>query len=279
METTTVSTTTSPTSTSSSTTTVTLVKRHSLVPPKWEDGVRVVGMSECREAALSLAHAFAADDYAQYLADPGDMDACSAEDKWKLHLDITLYTVAATCLSGRVTTVGPDYDSVALCVPPGRDLDGWWTTLRSGLWRMYFQLSAEGRKRYYDEILPLLRDTKADVLGDREANALYLVMLGTKPNSQGRGYAKRLLVDILHRADVENRPVYLESSSVSNNAYYGKFGFEIKKVISLDRGRAPVRLSIMVREPQPARKVAYPSAASTTAAMMVRKFHMGSKMG
>lgn len=52
------------------------------------------------------------------------------------------------------------------------------------------------------------------------------------------------------QADAENRPVYLESSSLANNAYYEKFGFVVKKDIFLKRGPAPVQLSIMVREPQ-----------------------------
>ena len=37
--------------------------------------------------------------------------------------------------------------------------------------------------------------------------------------------------------------------------YYRKFGFERKRDISLERGVAPVRLSIMVREPQPVRRL------------------------
>lgn len=38
---------------------------------------------------------------------------------------------------------------------------------------------------------------------------------------------------------------------MANNAYYQKFGFVAKKEIFLERGPAPVQLSIMVREPQP----------------------------
>ncbi|KAJ4414480.1 hypothetical protein N0V85_003131 [Neurospora sp. IMI 360204] len=251
---------------------VTLVelKRYSLVPPKWQETVRVAGMSECREAALSLAHAFAADDYAQYLVnteDPEDEKAVvpgsgggsrgvissgtimTPEDKWKLHVDIMTYAVAMHCLNGLVTTIGPEYDSVALWLPPGRDLDSWWVLFRSGAWRLYYQLSPEGRKRYFDEVVPLLHDTKAAVLGERDHDAWYLVYLGTKPSSQGRGYAGKLLRDMIQRADAENRPMYLESSSLANNSYYQKFGFEIKRDIFLKRGRNPVRLSIMVREP------------------------------
>ena len=131
--------------TAASTAAVTVVelKRYSLVPPKWQETVRVAGMSECREVALSLAHAFAADDYAQYLVNTEDHldedvekavvgvgggegirgkgmmsnssgSMMSPEDKWKLHVDIMTYAVAMHCLNGLVTTIGPEYDSVAL---------------------------------------------------------------------------------------------------------------------------------------------------------------------
>jgi ribosomal protein S18 acetylase RimI-like enzyme len=109
------------------------------------------------------------------------------------------------------------------------------------MWRLDFTLSAEGRKRYFDEVLPLLHDTKTQVLGDRDHEAWYLVFLGTKPNSQGRGYAKRLVEDGIRRADAEHRPMYLESSSLVNNKYYARYGFEVQRDIFLERGKTPVR--------------------------------------
>lgn len=94
---------------------VTLVElKRSLVPPRWEDSVRVLELSECKAAGLSLAHAFADDDLAQYLVDSDDMTDVSAEDKWKIHVDIFTYMVAATCYNGIATTIGPDYEGVAL---------------------------------------------------------------------------------------------------------------------------------------------------------------------
>lgn len=87
-------------------------------------------------------------------------------------------------------------------MPPGKHLDGWWTQIRSGMWRLYFQLSSEGKKRYFQEIPPLLHATKAAVLGERNDDAWYLVYLGTKPNSQGRGFASRLLRDMMARVCV-----------------------------------------------------------------------------
>lgn len=88
--------------------------KRSLIPAKWEDSVRVIGMSEYREAALSLSHSFASDDLSQYLLNADDMSNLSAEEKWRLHVDIMTYMVAAHCLNGVVTTIGPDYEGVAL---------------------------------------------------------------------------------------------------------------------------------------------------------------------
>jgi hypothetical protein len=73
------------------------------------------------------------------------------------------------------------------------DTSGWITFFRSGLWRLYYKLSTEGRRRYFDEFLPLLGYTKADILGEREADSYYLVYLGTKKFAQGHGYASKLI--------------------------------------------------------------------------------------
>jgi hypothetical protein len=80
----------------------------------------------------------------------------------------------------------------------------------------------------------------------------------------------------VEQADAENQPVYLESTTEANNRYYRKFGFDVKRDISLTRGLAPVHLSIMVRDPQPLRKVAYSGAASAP----IKMFQLGGrKMG
>ncbi len=52
------------------------------------------------------------------------------------------------------------------------------------------------------------------------------------------------------QADRENRATYLESSAESNMSYYKKYGFEQKIDIQLKRGQKPIKLHIMVREPQ-----------------------------
>jgi hypothetical protein len=102
-----------PISTSSSSNTATLEKKRSLSPESTEE-VRVISIAEYEQAAQSLAEAFAVDEVARYFIDMDDMAAYSEEYKWKMHCDILRYITAAHCYKGIVTTIGPDYDAVAL---------------------------------------------------------------------------------------------------------------------------------------------------------------------
>ena len=90
-----------------------LEKKRSLSPESSEE-VRVLGIDEYEQAAQSLAEAFAVDEVARYFIDTDDMASYSEEYKWKLHCDILRYITAAHCYKGIVTTIGPDYDAVAL---------------------------------------------------------------------------------------------------------------------------------------------------------------------
>ena len=76
--------------------------------------VRVVGIAEYEQVAQSLAEAFAVDEIARYFVDTDDMAAYSDEYKWELHCNIMKYITAGHCYKGIVTTIGPDYDAVAL---------------------------------------------------------------------------------------------------------------------------------------------------------------------
>jgi len=228
---------------------MTLEKKRSLSPTSSEE-VRVIGISEYEQAAQSLAEAFAVDEVARYFIDTPDMEGYSEEYKHKLHCSILRYVTAAHCYNGIVTTIGPDYDAVALWMPPGKNMDDIWTILRSGMWRLWYKLSSEGKKRFYNEFLPLLHETKHKVMGSRDDDSYYLVYLGSKPSARGKGYARKLIEHMTERADAEGRATYLESSAESNLGYYVKYGFEQKCDIQLERGEEPVKLHIMVREPQ-----------------------------
>jgi len=234
---------------SSNTDTMTIEKKRSLSVSSCEE-VRNLDISEYEQAAQCLAEAFAVDEVARYFIDTPDMATYSEEYKYKLHCDILRYLTAAHCYKGIVTTIGPNYDAVALWMPPGKNMDDLWTIFRSGMWRLWYKLSSEGKKRFYNEFLPLLHDTKHNVMGPRDNDSYYLVYLGSKPSARGKGYARKLIEHMVERADNEGRATYLESSAEGNLKYYEKFGFGASCDIQLERAEKPVKLHIMVREPQ-----------------------------
>lgn len=55
----------------------------------------------------------------------------------------------------------------------------------------------------------------------------YLWFIGTAESEQGKGFATELMQQILSDSEKENRPVYLETSTLKNIPWYEKFGFKI----------------------------------------------------
>ncbi|KAL1633767.1 hypothetical protein SLS56_002646 [Neofusicoccum ribis] len=214
------------------------------------DQVRVIGVSEYKAAALTLAEAFKDDDVSRYLIDTPDRASWSPEQKWDLHVAIFEYIVYAHCLKGMVTAVGSDLGGVALWMPPGNNMDDLLTILRSGMWRLRYRLSSEGRKRFFTEFMPLLHDTKASIMGERDATSWYLVYIGTKPSARGKGYCRKLMEHVTDLVDQQGLATYLESSNVRNVPIYRRMGFRECRRIYLQRAEeGNVALDIMVREP------------------------------
>jgi len=55
----------------------------------------------------------------------------------------------------------------------------------------------------------------------------YLWFIGVESNHQNRGIGSKLLDDIINFSDQQNRPLYLETSTLKNLPWYQKHGFEI----------------------------------------------------
>jgi ribosomal protein S18 acetylase RimI-like enzyme len=134
-------------------------------------------------------------------------------------------------------------------MPPGKNMDDLTTIFRSGLWRLHYKLTKEGRQRFFNEFLPILHDAKAGVMGERDNDSWYLVYVGTRPSARGKGYARKLIEHVTKMADEQGRACYLESSNAVNPKIYGKMGFRTQRKCYLQRADQPVELDLMVREP------------------------------
>lgn len=54
----------------------------------------------------------------------------------------------------------------------------------------------------------------------------YLWFIGVHPNEQSKGIGTALMKEVIQRYKVENRPIYLETSTEKNLPWYKKAGFE-----------------------------------------------------
>ncbi|KAL8992949.1 MAG: hypothetical protein Q9169_006719 [Polycauliona sp. 2 TL-2023] len=168
------------------------------IPAQHQD-VRELSLAEVDEAAECLALAFADDDVAMYFVETDDTESWSKDEKWAMHVRIMRSIVKAHILKGLALTIGPNYDCVALWMPPGKNMDDKLTMFRSGLWMVNHKLSGEGQQRFKQEFLPLLHRTKEEVLGKLDGDSWYLVYIGTAPASRGRGYAKKLIAHVTEK--------------------------------------------------------------------------------
>ena len=73
------------------------------------------------------------------------------------------------------------------------------------------------------EVIELLE--RFDAAHPRNEPHYYLSLLGTHPDSAGRGLGMALLAENLARIDADGMPAYLESSNPANNHRYARHGF------------------------------------------------------
>jgi len=55
----------------------------------------------------------------------------------------------------------------------------------------------------------------------------YLWFIGVNSKDQNKGFGSNLLQSIIQYSDRNNRPIYLETSTVRNLPWYKRFGFEV----------------------------------------------------
>lgn len=82
-----------------------------------DNEVRVLTLSEWKEASRSLAEAFKDDHTSLYFTHTPDRATWSEDQKWDLHVKVMEYITYAHLLKGLVVSAGPNYDCVGLWYP------------------------------------------------------------------------------------------------------------------------------------------------------------------
>lgn len=113
---------------------------------------------------------------------------------------------------------------VAAWLPPNASSESQiWQFFQSGLFVAPIYLRWD---RFADAVSVLMRELGNHQKQMPEPN-WYLMMLGVAPQYQGQGVGGELIAPILQRADRENTPCYLETSTEGGVRFYQRHGFEI----------------------------------------------------
>jgi len=76
------------------------------------------------------------------------------------------------------------------------------------------------------------RESKIKAIHPKERMA-YLWFIGVDPKYQKFGLGKKLMEEIIISTKQDERPIYLETSTLSNLPWYKKFGFEVYQELDL----------------------------------------------
>ncbi|VVT55483.1 uncharacterized protein SAPINGB_P004619 [Magnusiomyces paraingens] len=257
--------------------------------------IRKLEYNEIEQAAQTLVESFETDPFVVFcLPDPlsskhesSNSDQISPTVKTQRDAYIRALFYFMT-YQGTAYTIGDDYGCVAVWVPPGSQfVVTTWSLLRSGAWRVLYQIpirgirrtfmtsdaGAEAKKRAllpqssnvtsFDKSSTSTSSTSTNINNNNNnnnnntpqikndyENHWYLAIIGTKKKSQNQGLAKTLIRHFTEKADQAGIKCYLESTSRNNVEYvYKKAGFHVVEEIVLEDDGVTCTIFCMVRNP------------------------------
>jgi len=153
-------------------------------------------------------------------------------------------TVKLTFAARGVAERTRGFEAVALWLPPGRDL-GFRAMVRSGFASARFTVTPPFPN--LRRLMGMLRQFDRTHKQHMPNPHWYLMALGVDPAHQQHGFGSLLVSHGTQRADNEDMPIYVETESGANVAFYEKLGFEVHHEITINAYGLP--FSLMIREP------------------------------
>lgn len=132
--------------------------------------------------------------------------------------------VKTTAAAHGVVETTHQLEAVAVWLPPGKEL-GWWPMVRSGMPMARFVMALPGRdRRSMIAVLRQLDQRRKELMPEPH---WYLQAIGVEPEHQGTGFGSALVRAGISRADRDKTPIYLETETEANVAYYEHLGFGV----------------------------------------------------
>lgn len=182
--------------------------------------------TQINQASEILAHAFNDEPIFRYFAREQEQARINAI---KLLAKITLrYSQPYN----HIYTTTNDLKGIAVWIPPGRFPLNNFRLLQLGLYALPFKLRLSRLKQLLSLFFTIEEHHKHDI---PQAH-WYLFMLGVSPTYQRQGIGSLLLQPVLHQADGDGLPCYLETSTTGGLRFYQRHGFEVVRTGGLPEG-------------------------------------------
>ncbi len=159
------------------------------------------------------------------------------EDKNRVITEIML----RFCLKyGNIFSTSDNFEGVMAIAPHDKDMN-LWRIIRSGAFFLSMKLASYSKKM--KAIAEPIEEAKKDL---NIGTYVYLLIIGVSQEFQGKGFGGNLLKAIIEKADIERKPMYLETQKEENVTLYEKYGFHVVKKINHPELNLPMWL--MVRD-------------------------------
>lgn len=188
---------------------------------------------QINQATETFVDAFSKDPLLQYII-PQDSNKDKLSRKFS---EINLRY--AQPLNHTYTT--PEIKGIAAWIPPDKYPLNFFKLLQLGFYKIPLQLGFRKTRKLLFVFSLFEKYHKQDM----NQPHWYLLALGVSATCQSQGIGSLLIQPILERADRENLPCYLETSTERAVHFYQRNGFEI-----LRTGEKPVKFWTMKREPK-----------------------------
>ena len=175
-------------------------------------------------------------------------DAFSEESMWKevfkneeKNRALTEVMVRFCLKYGSVVSTSENIEGVMAIAPHDKDMTAL-RVIRSGAFFLSMKIANEAKKM---EILTIAVEEAKKSLN--LSPYIHLLIMGVSQKFQGKGFGGKLLKALIEKAEMEKKPIYLETQKENNVNFYEKYGFFVKKKIILPE---PLNLPmwLMVRD-------------------------------
>jgi len=160
------------------------------------------------------------------------------EDKFRVQFEMFV----RFCIKyGNVFSTSDNFEGVMVILPHDKDMN-LWRIIRSGAFFLSMKISSVAKKMM--PIYKLIEEAKENLdLGPY----IHLFIMGVSQEFHGKGFGGKLLRALIEKAEIERKPMYLETQNEKNVKLYEKYGFYVVKKINLTD---PINLPmwLMVRD-------------------------------